>query len=405
MELNKVKAYSTDFVLNIFATFLSVGTMQLVVLPQLARHLSPSDYGIMLTTTGFMNILISAFGNNLCNSRLRQQGKYSNKRIAGDYQLMLIITVITSLICVALFNVFLKEDYISLVLPLAVITVTGICKAYYLVTYRLSINYKKNLIANILSCVGYCTGGFLIVKYCKWPWVFLPADMLSLAYIYYSSTIIREPIRKTELFYESTKVTLALLIGGLIGNVTLYLDRFIIYPTLGSESVSTYATAAWFSKSVLIVIAPITSVLLSYITAGKLKLNKKKYNYICFILLVGVVICWLTSLILAPIITGWMYPTLIDMARPYIGFASLAVVLGILGNFLSIMVFAYAPVMWQTIIPVIKIMVYLILGIILINVLGIVGMIVAVFVANLLSNIILYFVAEKWVREDLFSTI
>lgn len=403
MRLEKVKSYSTDFVLSILATFLSTGTMQLVVLPQLSRYLSAADYGVMLIATGFMNILINAFGNNLCNSRLRQEGKYTNKGVTGDYQIMLIATACMSLIGVGVFNIFLKEDLLSLVLPLVLITITGVCKAYYLVTYRLSINYKKNMIANIFSCAGYCLGGFLLVKYCKWPWVFLPANILTLIYISFSSTIIREPIRKTVLFSDSSKVTLTLLIGGLIGNVTTYLDRFIIYPTLGSESVSTYATAAWFSKSILIVIAPITSVLLSYITAGKLKLNRKKYNYICLLLLAGVFVCWGGAILIAPTITGWMYPTLIDQARPYITFVSLSVTMGIMGNFLAIMVFAYAPVIWQTIIPIIKVLLYLILGVIMVKQSGIMGMIIAVFAANLVCNVISYFLARKWVREELIT--
>ncbi len=403
MRLEKVKSYSTDFVLSILATFLSTGTMQLVVLPQLSRHLSAADYGVMLTATGFMNVLINAFGNNLCYSRLRQDIKYKKEGVIGDYQIMLMATVCMSLIGVTLFNIFLKEDYISLILPLALIIVTGICKAYYLVTYRLNINYKKNLIAHIFSCLGYCIGGFIFVKYCKWPWVFLLADVLTLIYISFSSTIIREPIRKTVLFSDSLKVTLALLIGGLIGNVTTYLDRFIIYPTLGSESVSTYATAAWFSKSILIVMAPITSVLLSYITVGKLKLSRRKYNYICLLLVVGVFVCWGGALIFAPIITGWMYPTLIDAARPYITFVSLSVTMGIMGNFLSIMVLAYAPVIWQTILPIIKVLIYLILGVFLVKRVGIMGMIIAVFVANLVCNVISYFLARKWVREELIT--
>lgn len=396
-----IKAYSTDFLLSILATFLSTGTMQLVVLPQLSRNLTSADYGVMLTATGFMNILINSFGNSLCNSRLRQQGKYEGKNIVGDYQLMLFAASMVSIAGILGFNIFLKVDTVSLLIPLAIITVTGTWRGYYLVTYRLTINYKKNLIANALSCLGYCIGGLLLIKYVSWPWIFFPADVLTIIYIFFSSRIIQEPIKKTELFSNSAQVTAAIVIGGVIGNVTTYLDRFIIYPTLGSESVSTYATAAWFSKSILLVMTPITSVLLSYITVGRLKLNKRKYNYLCLLLLVGVVMCWIGSIIFAPIITGWMYPTLIEQARPYITFVSLSVVMGILGNYLSVMVFAYAPVRWQTIMPIIKVLVYLILGILLVKTRGIMGMIIAVFVANLLCNIILFFVARKWVREDL----
>lgn len=401
MKTRIIESYSIDFIYNILATFLSTGTMQLIVLPQLARRLSVSDYGVMLTATGFMNVLIAAFGNNLCNSRLRQNGKYIANKYSGDYQIMLAITSVFSIIGISVFNIYLKADLIRLVFPLALITLTGIWKAYYLVTYRLSINYKKNLIANVFSCIGYCFGGFILVHYFKWPWVFLPANALTLLYIYFSSNIIREPFRRTILFGDSAKVTTALLIGGLIGNITTYLDRFIIYPILGSESVSTYATAAWFSKSILILMAPITSVLLSYITVGRLKLNRKKYNLICLFLLAGVFLCWGGAIVLAPIITGWMYPTLINQAKPYIVIVSLSITMGIMGNFLAVMVFAYAPVIWQTIIPIIKVLIYIIFGVLWVKQSGIMGMIMAVFMANLLCNIISYYLAYKWVREEL----
>ena len=399
----ELKTYTKDFVLNILATFLTVGVMQLVILPQLSRSLTPSDYGVMLTATGFMNVLTNAFGNNLCNSRLRQQAKYDNKKVVGDYQIILIAILIISVILILIFSLSLKleDSNVGLVCPFAIITVTGIAKAYYLVTYRLTINYKRNLIANFCGCIGYAIGGFVLIKYINWPWVFLPADILTLIYIMFSSDIMKEPIQKTELFNDSVNVTSTLFTSGLIGNITIYLDRFIIYPTLGSESVSNYSTAAWFSKSILIVMAPITSVLLSYITVGKLKLNKRKFNTVCVILLIGLAVCWLGAIVFAPIITGWMYPTLIDGAKPYISSASLSVVIGILGNFLSVVVFAYAPIKWQAVIPAIKILIYILLGVLLVKTKGIMGMIVSVFVANLLCNIILFFVARRWVREDL----
>lgn len=134
------KRYSADFILNILATFLSTGTMQLVVLPQLARHLSTQDYGILLTATGFMNILINAFGNNLCNSRLRQQIKYTHSKLVGDYPLFLIAATILAILAVFGFNNFLKADLLTILLPFAAITVTGIWKAYYLAAYRIEIN-------------------------------------------------------------------------------------------------------------------------------------------------------------------------------------------------------------------------------------------------------------------------
>ena len=402
-KTEKKPKYLSDFVYSIIATLLSTGVMQLVVLPQLSRTLSSAEYGVMLTATGLMNILINAFGNNLCNSRLRQQVKYTNKQVKGDYQILLLAASGLALVTVLLSYFYLKTDFFRLIIPLAIISVTGIWRAYYLVTYRLSIDFRRNLRANICGCIGYLIGGFFLIYYVAWPWVFFPADFFLLIYICFSSDIVREPIKKTELFSDSARVTSMLLVGGLIGNVTIYLDRIILYPVLGSESVSTYATAAWFSKSILMIMSPITSVLLSYITAGKLKLNKTKYDKVCLLLLAGAAVCWGGAIVFAPVITGFFYPDLIESAKPYIVFVSLAVVIGIIGNFLAIMVLAYAPVKWQTVIPLIKVVIYAAFGVVLSSLMGIEGMIIAVFVANLVFIIISYFVARKWVREELIA--
>lgn len=404
MESDKhstIKGYSIDFILNILATCLSTGVMQLVVLPQLSTNLNSTDYGVMLTATGFMNVLVNALGNNLSYSRLKQAPKYEARKLTGDYQIFLLAIIFISFISVVIFNFYLGAEIEKILFPFALITITNICKGYYLVTYRLSINYRRNLIAHFFSCLGYCFGGFILAKSVPWPWVFLPADVLSLIYIFFSSKIMREPVKKTILFSDSAKVTWTLLIGGLLGNVTLYLDRFIIYPILGGDGVSTYSTAAWFSKSVLLVFMPINGVLLSYITAGKLKLNKKKYDVLCLILLGCMILCWLFSVLLGPFVTGWMYPTLIDQAKPYISYVSISIVISIIGNFISIIVFAYAPIKWQTIIPAIRVGIYLVLGIVLVNSIGIIGMITAVFIANLVCIIIQFIIARKWVREDL----
>ena len=114
-KTEKKPKYLSDFVYSIIATLLSTGVMQLVVLPQLSRTLSSAEYGVMLTATGLMNILINAFGNNLCNSRLRQQVKYTNKQVKGDYQILLLAASGLALVTVLLSYFYLKTDFFRLI--------------------------------------------------------------------------------------------------------------------------------------------------------------------------------------------------------------------------------------------------------------------------------------------------
>lgn len=74
-----IKNLSEDFVLNLFASVVSTGILQLVVYPKLALTLGSEGYGQMLTIMGIINVVILSFGNNLCNARIVQQAKYNKK--------------------------------------------------------------------------------------------------------------------------------------------------------------------------------------------------------------------------------------------------------------------------------------------------------------------------------------
>ena len=251
------KSITQDFALNIIASLLSTGIMQLVVYPRLAATLSSNEYGIMLTITGYINVIILAFGNNLCNARLIQETRYTKNNLVGDFQLLLVMMSVFTLVSTAICCIFVGIGF-WICLELCLMAVVSVVKSYYLVIYRITIDYKKNLLANVAVGLGYVIGSFLLVRIVDWPWIFSLGCLMGILYIACSTPIMQEPFKRTVLFKDSFKAVMVLAIGGLLGNATTYLDRFIIYPVLGGEAVSIYATAAFFSKSLNLVLAPIT---------------------------------------------------------------------------------------------------------------------------------------------------
>lgn len=376
------KNITKDFFLNILASIFSTGVMQLVVYPCMAQSLSSLDYGTMLTVMGYVNVITLALGNNLCNARLVQQVKYNEKGYIGDFQFLVILMSFISIISIGLCCLAMKVS-IGVTMGVTVATVATLVKSYYMVTYRIEVNYIKNLLANIFIGVGYIIGVVILIKFLKWPWVFLFGCLMGLLYIYTSSSIIKEPLKKTPLFWDSFRVTMTLAIGGLVSNATTYLDRFMIYPILGGESVSIYATAAFFAKSLNLLLAPITSVLLSYLTSKRIILNKKKFITLNIAMAVMGGIFWMLTVSFGCLITGILYPTLIGNAYKYIPYVSLGIIVGIVGAFSSVVVLACAPIKWQTILPIIKIIIYFILGYKLISTNGLMGLCFAVIITNM----------------------
>lgn len=398
MRKGFLRKLTEDFSLNILASVLSTGVMQLIVYPSLAKRLTPSDYGVMLTAMGYVSVITLAFGNNLCNARLIQENKYVEKKCIGDFQLLKIVMIIFSIISVFIACLTLNLRF-SIVVGVIIATILTVIKSYYLVAYRIKIDYCKNLIANLFIGVGYIIGAIILIRIVEWPWIFSLGCITGIVYIYFSSDIIKEPYKKTPLFWDSFKMVMVLAVGGLIGNATTYLDRFLIYPILGGESVSVYATAAFFSKSINLLLAPITSVLLSYLTAKKLVLNQKKYLQLNLLMGIGGVLFWIISISVGSLITGVLYPTLIESAKEYIPYVSFGIIFSVVGSFSNIVVLAYSHIKWQTILPLIKFVVYVLLGYIMTVRYQLMGLCISIIIINVGMFIITFSIGLISVRR------
>lgn len=251
-QLSIARTLSLDFLLNIAATLISTGTMQLLLYPQLAANLGEVSYGTMLTIMGAVNVIVLAFGNNLAQVRLVNEHDYENKEENGDFQIFLLVSCFLSSICI-LAVCFLMNIPKAEIAPIIILVITTVLKSYYLVAFRLSIDYRRNLVANIIMALGYILAAVFLLSIFHWSWAFTIANILCIIYICCSSKIIFDPLKITSLFRQSLKSYAMLIIGGLLSNLTTYLDRFIIYPLLGAASVSSFFVATYFSKSISLV--------------------------------------------------------------------------------------------------------------------------------------------------------
>ena len=356
-KLPLLRSVSVDFSLNLLATLVSTGTMQLVLYPRLATVLGSVDYGTMLTMIGVINVITLAFGNNLASTRLIREINYQHLRIQGDFQILLLlssgVSAVLALVTCFVFGVS-GADYFALV----VLTVTTVIKSYYIVAYRLELDYRKNLYANLALCVGYAIGAWLLLGTLPWGWSFTAANILCIAFIASTSSIMREPWGSTSLMPSTSKAYASLVGGGLLSNLTTYLDRFIVYPILGPASVSIYSVATYFSKGLTLVFAPLTSVLLTYFTQGKIFITKKLYVAINGAICIGSILFVVLCVTIGSFITSLLYPTLFDSAEPYILLATIGTAINIASSFNGTVVLALASPIWQSVIPAISVIVY-----------------------------------------------
>lgn len=327
-----------DITINILATSICSVVLNFIVYPLFARYFASEAYGMILTALGIINILFSSIGNSLNNIRLITNRKVGDANKNNPYNIIILISAVIGMI--------IGTTVIQCIYPLSVWTTTligiiifiGIIRAYYVVTFRLQINYVRQLISNIIVAAGYMMGILLIRTVELWPLPFLLGETFSLIYIYFHSDLFREGIKNKIDIDGITKSYLLLMACNILANVLIYLDRFIINPILGATFVSIFTVSSFYGKCFGPFIAPTSAVILSYLSKNGTEISLKRYKYMFIITLVPIVILCLAGLIIAPFLTGLLYPTLINDAEPYIFLASTGVLVGSATNLIMPMI-------------------------------------------------------------------
>lgn len=377
----KVLRLSKDFMLSILASIIYTFARQIVVFPLLASRLSDAEYGTLLTVIGLVNVCTAMIGNTLNNVRLIQNEEYRNEGVSGDFLLLCVVgNVVTLLFSVALWHMF-RYSLLTAILLTAFMLVSNLY-LYGSAYFRIELDYKKNLIANIVVALSYVFSAFFFANPTFWPVVFLSGELAGFVYTAISTHFLGEPLKKTPLLDASAKKWTVLILTGLVGNLLTYADRMLLHPILGPEAVSYYTTASFFGKSAGIIMTPIAGVLLGYYSQKDFKASKKLFVVVngaslaCLsFFLLG---CWL----FAPWFTKLLYPTLFEASAPYIMLANLGAVISIAVNMANPMILKCCSTRWIFALSVLHGTVYLASALYLLPLYGLLGFCWATILAN-----------------------
>lgn len=390
-----------DFSYSILASLISVAVMQLLLYPLLANIFNSNEYGQLLTVMGIVNTISSTIGNTLNNTRLIQQTRYEEKGLQGDFNLLLSYANVIGFIAIILIGNICVGFSLTVNLLLALLTILIAIKSYLVVSYRIKLNYKLNLVCSIITSIGYLIGIGVVYVTAIWPLAFIVAEVFGIIFLLFTSDLHKEPFKRTVLFNETTMKYFLLILTGLLGNLLVYMDRLIIFPVLGGESVSIYTTASVFGKSFGIVMTPIAGVLLSYFSQKSFVMTRKRFWSINLTVIFFSIGFFCVTLLLAPWVTGILYPKLIAAATPYILLANLTAVIGVTANIIQPSVLKFAPTYWQVVKEVVYGVVYLGLGYILLIQQGIIGFCWAAIIASVIRIALLCFIGTLYIKKEI----
>lgn len=399
MNAVKIRKLTFDFGTNILASLVVTFTLQILVYPLMARSVSVNEYGLVLTVMGIVNTIVVALGNTLNNIRLVQNQVYESIGEQGDFNIILIL--ISTLGAISLIIIMMAFKYIGL-LDITLLTLTvifGILKSYYLVGYRLKLNFTFNLYCNLVITIGYIIGVLLFYITKTWILIFLTGEIFGCIFLFFTTEFLKEPIRITSIFKQTISKYMMLIVTGAIATALTYMDRLIIFPLLGGAAVSTFTVASFFGKSIGLVMIPIAGVLLGYYAQSDFKFTRKRFWVINFYVLIFSTLFLGISLVAAYWFTGVLYPTLIEAAKPYIFIANLASIIGVASSMVQPAVLKFAPMFWQIIIQVVYSILYIGVGVFMLKVYGIYGFCIAIILSNTVRLIFLYIIGDVYVKK------
>jgi O-antigen/teichoic acid export membrane protein len=396
----KYKKIFSDFGINILASLILTMVLQIVLYPFLAENYNSHEYGVILVVMGIYNSIVAMFGTALNNTRLILNEKYVEKGIEGDFNLLLLIfCLISFFISYFILSIVFSFTFLSKIF-LVISIILGIIRSYSSVAFRINLKFKLTFYCNCIIAIGYVVGILLVKLTNFWPLAFCVGEFFACLFIWNKTTILKEKITTTKMFKYTSNRTTILLLTILMENILIYLDRLLLMPFLGASKVAIFTVASFFGKGLGTLMIPISGVLLSYYSKKSFRMSNKVFWKINIIIVIVGCLFYILSYVISPWVTGLLYPSLVNLALPYIFLANLGAIINIVANIVHPSVLKYAPIRWQFVIQMIYGLTYVGLGVLMINIDGLRGFCIAVIIANLLRLVILLAVGTQSIKRE-----
>ena len=400
VKISDNKKYIEDIMLSILSNGIPLIILQLIILPLVNSDVGEELYGLLITIISVFTFVASTSAGSLNNVRLILNEKYEEENIKGDFNLIQVFFAFGNALLVVVISFVYTREWSPVQIFLLVLVTLLICaEGYYSVGFRLQINYKRRLIQKILLTLGYVIGFFLYRLTEQWLLIYVIGYLLDVIYVLRKTDLIKEPWSITKFFPIAIKNEAVLIIASLIGGLTMYIDRLIIYPIYGGLISSTYYVATLLGKVISLAIVPISGVLLSYFAKIK-KLEdsilKKMRKFSWVVGIIGYIVCLIVS---RPIL-GLLYPTIVDDAMVFVPVTLVCSVIDVQNTMMSPVVLKYCKITKQIWISLINVVGYLVISIVFMQFWGLMGFCVGGIVTALIKYIIYSFMYSRENRNN-----
>lgn len=396
IRVNTKFKFLGDMLLNIIASGMPIALLNLLVYPMIAGQVGATTYGTLTVCVGVQNFVNGIWGSSVAYTRLL----HLKKEEEGSFSLLFLINLSGGLIM----NIFmlwltgcLKE---GINVPLLLLSeIFLIANNYLAVEYRLKLSYVKIFMTNACGCIGYLLGYVMLsaMNFQCWEIVFVTGYGASFIYNLCSTSIWQQKLMITPGFKLLLKNTNVLVTTSTISGVSTYLDKFVIYPYLGAESMTYYQTASIMSKIIPMLATSISNVILSYLV--KISVLSRKILSVCIIALscvcvIGYYVCGL----IVPVVIQVLYPSFYEKCMDIIPYANMIAMLQMFYTFIVPLTLRYAERRMQYYIQIGRLVPYLLFTVLLIGKYSLTGFCYATIISLLVQNLIVLLICFKTIE-------
>lgn len=347
-----------------------------------------NDYGIIITIMSLFSLLSIPFGNSLNNIRLLKNADYE-KNQKGDFQVILLCSVLANGVALIISSFFLIGDLnIISILLIALIGMSNVFREYIIVAFRIQINYKKILLNNVFLGIGYVFGYAIYSILPFWELIFICGSVASIIYIFLNTDIYKEPLRITPMMKNTIFGFVMLFLASILSNLITYVDKIIMFPLMGADTVSIYFSASIFSKIISMGITPISSVMLTYLNKANKSSNRMFVKILIGTVITGV-IGYIACVYLSTPILPILYPEWANESLKLIPVTSATAMLIGIKAMINPLLMKFCSMKWQLIISIVNITIYLAASLILYNMYGLMGFCYGILGSVLITIIIM----------------
>lgn len=334
MKQKKTARLAGDLIYTVMATVIMNMVLQIIIYPLITRFHGEAVTGNILYFIGIIYIVPQALGTALNNARLVSR-KNCDVNNADFTRLLVIASALSALVCAGV-GVYEKSNpWFSV--AYGIFSAIYMLRVYAQVEFRLVLNFKKYLLYYIIISCGYLVGFGLYMLTNIWLLIFIVGDIAAIAYSFFKGSIFK---RDGKSFNRSkvNKVFGMLFLSTIVRDCVTQFDKVILKLTISAEVVTQYHVVSLIAKTMQMLVQPVNSLILSYLTVKDSELSKKQLLKFTAVTLgfggafYGICIAG------TPIFVKLFYPDLYEAVMPYNLLVNLGLILGFVATlFMSIL--------------------------------------------------------------------